>query len=129
LLAAVLLLAYLLSLLLFGFFWAYENILEPAYVSTVSSCGIKTPAQVADMGYAITARYFPKSDEVKIYTPAYTTDELYLNSPGYQKSLAHEICHRKQEEAGRLSGCRLNRLGFPMHRFIDEVECGFRSLF
>ena len=107
-------------------YWAYDNVIEPAYVSTVDACGIR---DAGEMGYIVAATYRPSNNSIVIKTPDYIDDESYKLTNEYKISLKHELCHRNQANENRLSGCGLNKFGFPGARMVDEIECYFRSYF
>ena len=43
-------------------------------------------------------------------------------SEGYNRTLKHELCHKNQEEQGRLYGCK-----FPIGVILNEVECKIKE--
>lgn len=106
--------------------WSYNNVLEPAYVSTVDACGLRN---ASEFGYVVSATYCPSDDSIIINVPSGINLNDYKLTDEYQRSLRHEEIHRKQMEAGRLSGCGLNKFGFPGARMIDEIEAYFFSYF
>lgn len=126
--AKVIFISYCVFLLVWGGYWAYENVLEPAYISTVDGCGLKTTEEIADMGYTIYGRYFPKNDSIVMYVPDNNVDS-YKKTATYKRGLKHELCHKNQSNNSRLSSCSNNVFGFPGARMLDEMECYFMNYF
>lgn len=122
----LLLAAYFLILLVLSFLWTYDNILEPAYVSTVDSCDIKN---ASDMGYSKQGSYSLNNDSIQIKIPSNFDTESYKKTEKYQRFLKHELCHQDQANKSRFNGCGLNKFGFPGARMMDEAECYLRSYF
>ena len=115
-----------LTLFTLGVIWTYFNIIEPAYVSTVSSC---TEFESSDFGYVTVGTYNYSSNEIAIYNPTIIPDESYKLTREYEITLNHELCHQKQRDEGRLSGCGVNVFGFSGARFTDELECYIKQYF
>ena len=118
-------------LLLEGAYYSYNYVFEPAYVSVVSGCGIRS---AESMGYvtAGTFTYNPSNKsqgKINIVIPSRYDDSWYernrfMESDRYKRIMKHEVCHRRQHKNGVLGDCSRKLL-----LYLNEVSCYTKQYF
>lgn len=102
---------YLLSILLFlliiGSFLVYYFIYTPSKLSVEYFCNEISLEEINEKGYNFGGYYLPSEDTITLLSNKTTT-------------FKHELCHKRQNEVGRLGDCN--------HKFnllLNEFECHF----
>jgi len=89
-----------------------EGVIIPAYMSTLSNCGVEPPSKNIDGAaiYTQVGSYNVKTGDIFV---SYSQEK---KPKEYRATLKHELTHKLQAEWGILSGC-----SNPKKVFLNEV--------
>lgn len=79
--------------------------------SVITMCNYTTNDLTNLAGFGLAGFYDPETDQIKV-----------LSEEGPEIIYAHELCHKKQNQEGRMHSC-VNKLGV----IFDEFECYFKT--